>query len=755
MTYQYLDLEQVEEFKWQAAGDYPTIKFSDRHISSGWTNLRFKYQTDLGNMRNPVFSFEVYGVKTRVRLNRGNDGNIDHVINIPKGASNLSIELLGISEVFILTKPEFRIISKFTAKRLIFKGTWSKSRNEGFSAWKSTLYRGLTYAKKYGIRGLRVRLVQAYHHGAGSELFEGKRQSTYTDFQTNWSLTSEDIRKIGERIEDFSYLPLISIVMPVYDPEKEWLEEAIDSVIGQVYSNWELCIADDNSTRSYVREILNKYKSRESRIKVIERSVNGHISAASNTALELANGDWITFLDHDDVLHPAALFSISNCLQQNPDLKLIYTDEDKIDQQGLCYEPHFKPDYNHALLLSVNYFNHLVAIKNILIQEIGGFRLGLEGAQDYDLFLRCIEKISPQEIFHIPFPLYSWRSTKGSTALAPDSKEYAEKAGIQALVDHYERIGMKVSVSQGLVPTTYRTKRISPKLNSLVSVIIPTRNGGKYLERCLSSFFEFTKYPNFEVIILDNGSTDPATLKLLAGYKERGLVRIIDSPGAFNYSALNNRGVEASNGELICLLNDDIEVTTEGWLVEMASQLVDPGVGVVGAKLLYPDRSVQHAGIVTGIGGIAGHGHKHASIKDDGYFHRLRVVHEVGAVTGACLLTRKELWLKLGGLDEEFLKVAFNDVDYCLRVRSSGQSVLWTPYAELIHHESVTRGLDTSKEKIERAQIETQTMKDRWGESLLWDPAYNPNLSLDTEGFELSDRPRVSPPWRNSRTGII
>jgi len=746
--YEYIDCLPIDEIHWQTTGSYPTIKISEIDLSPGWVNLEFEYQVEAGNQRNPVISFETSGIKRRIRLNKKQNNCISHVFKIPEGVSEVSIELLGAKESFLLGEPQFQYISRFSAMKSIFIGAWNQKNSKSWHLFKNGISLISQYIKRHGLKSFAYRLVEVYREGIGREALIGKNLSAYEEFQQDWALTDKDDLKIQAAIEELSSLPMISVIMPVFDPEEKHLELAIDSVIEQRYPNWELCIADDASTQEKIREIIDQRSVLDSRIKVVKRPENGHISAASNSALSLAEGEWITFLDHDDILHPAALFCVALCLQDNPNLRFIYTDEDKIDSYGKRYDPYFKPDYNPALLTSQNYFNHLSVISGTLVEEVGGFRLGYEGAQDYDLFLRCVEKIQPNQIFHIPFPLYSWRASSGSTARDVGSKDYAEEAGIKALEDHFQQLGEVVSVSGGSQLTTYRVERAIPDFPPQVSIVIPTRDGGSYLRKCLSSLHGLTSYPNFEVVIINNGSSDSKTLEILSDYQASGLITVFDNPDPFNYSALNNFGVEKCNGDLICLLNDDIEIIFTGWLNELVAQLLSPGVGVVGAKLLYPDRSIQHAGIVTGIGGIAGHGHKHATPKEDGYFSRLRVVHDVGAVTGACMLTTRELWSELGGLDEEFLKVAFNDVDFCLRTRKSGFRVVWTPYAELIHHEYKTRGLDVTKSKIERLQNESDAMKKRWGEFLLKDPAYNPNLSLATESFEISDRPRSLPCWR-------
>jgi len=343
--------------------------------------------------------------------------------------------------------------------------------------------------------------------------------------------------------------------------------------------------------------------------------------------------------------------------------------------------------------------------------------------------------------------LYSWRSLPGSTAATTDSKDYVEDAAVRALEDHFESLGIEAQVEVGPFPTTYRTKFALPTDLPLVSIIIPTRDGVGYVRQCIKSIYELTTYSRYEILLVDNDSSDPASLELIRWLEYEGLVRVVRRSGKFNYSAINNSAVQMASGEIVLLLNNDTAVITPNWLEEMVSLLLRPGVGIVGAKLLYPDRSVQHAGVILGIGGVAGHGHKHFPPDSAGYFSRLSIVHEVGAVTGACLLVRRDVYLEVGGLDAEWLPVAFNDIDFCLRVRDAGHRVIWTPHAELFHHESKTRGLDDTPEKLERLATEADVAMSRWGDALLSDPSYSPNLSLQSEGFAYADEPRYLPPW--------
>nr|WP_299794907.1 glycosyltransferase family 2 protein [Ramlibacter sp.] len=537
--------------------------------------------------------------------------------------------------------------------------------------------------------------------------------------------------------------PLISIVMPTYNSQPGWLREAIASVRAQVYEHWELCIADDASTRPEVREILQREAAADPRIKLRLLERNGHISVASNAALEIASGEWIALLDHDDLLAEGTLFWVADAIARNPRARLIYSDEDKVSAEGQRVTPYFKCDWNLDLFYTHNLVTHLGVYHADLVRQVGGFTVGLEGAQDYDLALRCVEHIAPDQVHHIPRILYHWRMHGESTAQSPAAKPYAAAAGLRALQQHLQRRGVDATVSQ--LPSGLRVQYALPAQPPLVSLVIPTRNGVRLLRRCVESILRKTAYAHYEIIVVDNGSDDPATLKYLEKLRSQAKVRVLRDDRPFNYSALNNAAVQLAGGELVGLLNNDLEVISPDWLSEMVALAVQPDVGVVGARLLYPNGTLQHAGVVLGVGGIAGHAHKNLPRKAYGYFGRACSLQSFSAVTAACLVVRKAIYQQVGGLDEEQLAVAFNDVDFCLRVRAAGLRNVWTPFAELYHHESATRGLDDTPQKQARFAHEVQTMNERWGEQLRNDPAYSPNLTLSFEDFSFAWPPRLPP----------
>jgi glycosyltransferase involved in cell wall biosynthesis len=601
--------------------------------------------------------------------------------------------------------------------------------------------------KKEGIKGIKRRVLFSAASGASPPVIdhEQSKLSEYGEWVLIYdTLSNEDRKKIKTRISQFKSSPLISVLMPVYNPPLDMLEEAIRSVQTQLYQNWELCIADDASTNSKVRKVLKRYAANDARIKVIFRKENGHISASSNSALELVTGDYLALLDNDDLLPEQALFWIADAIVANPDAGLLYSDEDKIDTAGQRYDPYFKPDWNPDLFLSHNMICHLGVYRTELVRKLGGFREGYEGAQDYDLALRCTAQLTAKQIVHIPRVLYHWRSHPGSTAQAGSEKNYALTAGERSLNDHFLRINVKAKAKLTNFGM-YRTRYTLPTKGPLVSLVIPTRNGLDLIKQCIDSILSKTTYKNYEILIVDNNSDCPKALAYFASIVKNKRIRVLRDNRPFNYSALNNAAIKQAKGKYVALINNDIEVISPEWLTEMLSNAIQSGVGAVGARLLYPNDTLQHGGVITGIGGVAGHSHKHIHRDAYGYFARAQLIQTYSAVTGACLVIKKSIFHEVCGLDEENLAIAFNDVDFCLRVREAGYRNVWTPYAELYHHESATRGHEDTPEKQARFSKEVLYMKKRWGHTLMNDPAYSPNLTLDCEDFSYAWPPRINP----------
>jgi GT2 family glycosyltransferase len=548
-------------------------------------------------------------------------------------------------------------------------------------------------------------------------------------------LSAEHVQKV---LAMLAYKPLISVLVPVYNTRIEWLRECLDSVLAQHYPNWQLCVADDASPNPMVREVLAEYAARDARVQIVYRERNGHICAASNSALALAKGEFVALLDHDDCLTPHALFHVIEALHRHPDAGLLYSDEDKINEQGERFDPHFKPQWNPDLLLAQNYVSHLGVYRTALVREVGGFREGFEGSQDHDLVLRVASRLAPQQIVHIPHVTYHWRAGEGSTALGSGEKRYTSDAGMRAVREHLAASVPGAEVKMGLFPNTYRVRWPLPGQLPLVSLLIPTRDRVEILRPCVDAILARTRYANFEVLILDNQSTCVETLDYMHEVSSRDArVRVLRWDEPFNYSAINNFGALYAKGEILGLVNNDIEPINGEWLEEMVHQVCRPEIGCVGAKLYYPNDTIQHAGVVLGIGGVAGHSHKYFDRNAPGYFMRLHLAHNLSAVTGACLLVRKAVFEEVGGLNEADLAVAFNDVDLCIKVREAGYRNLWTPYAELYHHESVSRGAEDTAAKRVRANGEAAYMRRTWGTLLDHDPAYNPNLTLVHEDFSL------------------
>lgn len=567
----------------------------------------------------------------------------------------------------------------------------------------------------------------------------------YRRWLEEYEIKSDNFAELNTAIAGWKYRPQISILLPTFNTSESWLIKAIESVRSQIYVNWELCIADDCSTNPQVREILKRYAMMDTRIKVTFRNENGHICAASNSALDLATGDFIGLLDHDDELHPMALYCVARAIEQDPSATLIYTDEDKISVDGDRFDPYFKCDFNYDLFLSQNMICHFGVYKTSVVREIGGFRQGFEGSQDYDLALRFLEKVHFEGVIHLPFVLYHWRVHPASTAGTHEAKPYAQIAAIRSLQEHLDRQGVDAVVVTAAGAAAYSQVIYNlPAKEPSVELIIPTRDAPELVEVCVKSILEKTTYRNYILTIIDNGSKLAETHKLFNELSKDPRVRVVRDDSPFNYSALNNRVALQSRADFVGLLNNDMEVISPEWLREMVSLAIQPGVGCVGAKLFYPDSTLQHAGIILGIGGVAGHSHKRLPGSSTGYFSRTVIRSTMSAVTAACLVIRTSTYCEVDGLDET-LSVAFNDVDFCLRVRKAGYRNIWTPYAELFHHESATRGYEDSPEKKARFEGEVRFMQNRWGQVLQVDPCYSPNLTLAHEDFSYAWPPRVQP----------
>ena len=601
---------------------------------------------------------------------------------------------------------------------------------------------------QHGIpEGRRSRCVPGFESAAAESSVA--TTSDYSEWVERYDrVTDRDASAIRKHLATLREKPLISILMPVFNPQPSFLRIAIDSVIAQLYSNWELCIADDASTDPEIRKLLEDYARGDRRIRVVYRSQNGHISAASNSALELVSGDFLALMDHDDALPIHALYMVAVEINEHPDVDVMYSDEDRIDAHGQRYEPHFKPDWNQELFYSYNMINHLGVYRTRLVRQLGGFREGFEGSQDYDLVLRLLSCTKPDRIRHIPHILYHWRLGGGVQTFSTERLSEAVKSARRALAEYFASRDENVQITDANPPCFNRVRRFLPDPAPRVSLIVLTRDKLSLLRNCVEGLLHKTRYPNVEIIIVDNESCEPATLEYLQSLRAEDRVRILRIQGAFNHSAFNNMAAAQAEGEIIGFINNDLEVIEPDWLEEMVSQAVQPGVGAVGAKLYYPEDTIQHGGVVLGVAGTAGHSHRHFRRNDAGYFYRLQVLQNASCVTAACMIISKKVFAEVGGFDEVNLKTSYNDVDLCLRIRQAGYSIVWTPYAELYHLEGASRGRDDEPKNAKQASRDIAYLQQRWGPELASDPFYNPNLTLVDESFDLAFPPRAVKPWR-------
>ncbi|MDQ6809080.1 MAG: glycosyltransferase [Verrucomicrobiota bacterium] len=557
------------------------------------------------------------------------------------------------------------------------------------------------------------------------------------------TFSASDRVRLGRRIRALRAQPLISVVVPVYNPDLGLLESAIDSVRQQVYPNWELCLADDASTDPAVRRFLDAAVGGDARIKVVFRETNGQIAACSNSAIAIGNGEWLALLDQDDAIAPNALAEVACEIDAHSAAAIIYSDEDKIDLNNVRSAPFFKGDWNAELFVAQNYINHLGVYRASLVREIGGFRAGFEGSQDYDLALRGVERVRPEQIRHVPRVLYHWRTVTGSLAETSNAKPHARDAARRAIREHLRRRDIAALVEA--CPENPESHRVSYTFRDpapLVSIVVPTRDAVAILRRCIDGLQDRTAYRPLEIVIVDNGSEEPEAREYLRGLTNAKNIQVVRDERPFNFSRLNNIGARGARGTILAFLNNDIEVNDSDWLGEMVSHARRVQVGAVGARLWYPDGTLQHGGVMLGLGGVAGHAHHRIPHGHPGYFNRAFLQQECSAVTAACMVVRKDVFDRVGGFNEIDVAVNFNDVELCLRLRRLGLKIIWTPYANLRHHESLSRGSRASTEQQQLFVREAEHMQTQWGEHLLSDPFYSPNLRLELPAFYPAFPPR-------------
>ncbi|MCK5677768.1 MAG: glycosyltransferase, partial [Flavobacteriaceae bacterium] len=647
------EIEELETNKWKSKNNtsFFTLKSHYFKILSGWVSIHLELDSETSITPQISIDFgEGYSEINLINMHKIDKNMYQIEFMLPSKPKSIclypgttgqnifsikSLEIRAHSAILHMIKQLLSIIKHdyvSGAKPFrIIKKSYIRYKNHSIDVMMDQLEEEYKKIHPYSVQGVKIR-------------------------KTPYIRWIEDNEKNNNEMyakDNFNYQPLISVVMATYNTQDQYLKKAIDSVINQSYPNWELCIADDASNNNKTIEILNNYEKDYSNIKIVFRRKNGHISEATNSALALATGEFVAFLDHDDMLSKNALLEVNKVINNNPKTKFIYSDEDKIDTKGKRFEPHFKSGWNPDMFYSHNYLSHLSIIKKELIERVGGLRVGYEGAQDYDLLLRILDGVNENEIVHIEKILYHWRAIPGSTAFSAKEKEYTLDAGWKALNDYFQKKNENIIVEQGNVANTFKVSYPLPAEPPLVSILIPTRDGFNILSKCVESILEFTTYKNYEIIILDNETTDERTLEYFEELKINKNISILKYYAPFNYSAINNFGVSHAKGEIIALINNDTEIITKNWLTEMVQHALRPDIGAVGAMLYYDNNTIQHAGVVLGIGGVANHSHKGMKKGSSGYFARLVTVQNYSAVTGACLVVQKELYERVGGLNEK------------------------------------------------------------------------------------------------------
>ena len=581
--------------------------------------------------------------------------------------------------------------------------------------------KGIRYLKHYGVRGFYARLLERFE----------EREVEYQEWYEKNKPSEEELAR--QRKKKWKEPVTISVLVPAYWTPEVFLRQMIESVLNQTYPYLELCIADGSGENISVEKVVKEYQAKDQRVRYQRLEKNEGIAGNTNAAIRMATGYYLALFDHDDLLSPNALFEVASTIEKDK-ADVVYTDEDKVTSDlKEHFQPHFKPDFNPDLLCSNNYICHLFVVKRSLALKLGGQDPAYDGAQDYDFIFRCTEEA--EKIVHIAKILYHWRVHQASTADNPTSKMYAFDAGKRAIEAHLQRIGAKAEVSHTKDLGFYRVK-YQVQGNPKVSIVIPNKDEKETLKKCLESIWQKTTYSNYEIILVENNST---TREIRDYYQEldgKNGVRVVYWDKEFNYSAINNFGISYAKGEYILCLNNDITVISPEWMEELLANCQRPEVGIVGARLYYPDNTIQHAGIVLGMGGCAGSLFVGLARSRGGYLHKAALQQDLSAVTAACFMVKKEVFEKVGGFEEK-LAVAFNDVDFCLKVRHAGYLVVYDPYAELYHHESKTRGYENTEAKKRRFQEEIEYMRCHWMPDILRDPYYNENLSLKASDYSL------------------
>ena len=721
--------------EYKAIGDAPrfelTISPSPR---AGWYYLEAALVRNNGSREAHILVVTDQGQHT-IPIPTNLRGTVREVIYLPIGVTKLywiPTAAPGFFSQSPLLVHKISVIESFfrRAYRVVFDLLRFRNRppatRAGLTWWKAISNRQDAYQRT---ATLRIKRLMGNDYSAFIAL--------------NDTLKKADIRALRKQVPRLPLSPVISLIMPVQAPIAEFFREALDSVSGQIYPYWELLLAGNFSADTQSHAIANEYRSKNIQVKIVSVKSGADLAAPLNSALELAQGEFVARINQHDQIPPHALFFLAREINKHPEADLLYTDDDSIDDANKRLDPRFKPDWNPDLFFSYHYLANLCVYRVDRVRQFGGYRAGFEGAEDYDLALRYLKNTSASKIRHIPRVLYHTRAL--SQPMAPTFSRHqgkgwgegkAHQSGKCALAAYFE--GGGITVEDGPAPGLYRIKHPLPARPPVVSIIIPTRDKVEILKRCIESIQQKTDYENWEMLVVDNQSVESETHTYFEQIQGDSRIKVIRYDKPFNYSAINNFAAQYAHGEILALLNNDIEVIAEEWLTEMVSHAVRPGIGAVGAKLLYPNRLVQHSGVIIGLGGVAGHAHKYLKEDDHGYCHRAVVTQNLSAVTGACLVIRKSIYQEVDGLNEADLAVAFNDIDFCLRLREAGYKNLFTPYAQLFHHESISRGHDDTPEKHALFLKEFTYVKTAWGDKLKSDPAYNPNLTLEFEDFSLN-----------------
>lgn len=642
----------------------------------------------------------------------------EEVGNSYEAGFQISTSVAGVKKV--------EVILESADKKSVYKTSVAAAASgKGSAAGINAFQKFFIYLRKEGVSATfnRIRV----------KLFHKKDTFTYERWLKDNQITKSELEE--QRKETFSYEPKFSIVVPLYMTKESYLRALIESVANQTYANWELCFADGSGEGSPLEKIIKEYQKRGLDIQYEILAENKGISENTNAAIKMATGDYIVLADHDDIVAENALYECAKAINADKNIDVLYSDEDKIDMAGKKYfDPNFKPDLNMDLLCSMNYICHLFVVKKTIIDKIGMLRSEFDGAQDHDFILRCVE--AAQSVYHIPKVLYHWRCHINSTAANPESKLYAFEAGRKAVEEHYKRIGVPAKVEHSSFYGMFHTKFCWEE-QPLISILIPNKDHIEDLKKCMESIEQKSIYRNFEFVVIENNSTEEETFAYYKEIEKKENVQVVYYKGGFNFSKINNFGAKYAKGEYLLLLNNDTEIITPECLQELLGYCMREDVGIVGAKLCYDDDTIQHAGVVIGFGGMAGHAFIESSRFDTGYMGRIMCAQDYSAVTAACMMTKKSVYNAVGGLTEA-LEVAFNDIDYCLKVRELGKLVVYNPYAELYHYESKSRGMEDTPEKVERFNSEVAKFCERWEDILQkGDPYYNPNLTLDKADFSL------------------